>query len=122
MGSHFGLQLCFFRAFEAMDLRSAWMLHGLGQVQHLASMQLPPRNSEAEERDQAMVAAPGVARHAGSLIGAPHGEENGVLMLDWFCPFSVQVPKLVSILARKRKDAASALIANWKRLHEKGET
>jgi len=70
-------------------------------------------------RDKAIAANPAFAPFAGSLCGAPQEIGNKVIVLDWFVPFSVQLPRLVTLLEKKMKDAQACFLTRWREMHTK---
>ena len=77
------------------------------------------QNKGVQQRDRAIVDAPMLSSHASSLLGVPHGDDRKVLMMDWYCPWTTQVPRLVTLLQRKALSAQQSLLHRWKTIHMK---
>ena len=40
-------------------------------------------------------------------------------MLDWYCPFAIQLPRLVAVLSRKVHAVRDAVLQRWRQMHYK---
>jgi len=78
------------------------------------------RDTGIGTRDKAMAKLPVLSPHAASFCGAPTcANESNAMLLDWCCPFSVQLPRLVTLLMRKVRDVKATMIQHWRQMHQK---
>ena len=102
----------------------AWLLRRLSQQSLETSVQEVEAWRRAQGihlRDSVLHNIPNLAKDAPFLTATPLGraQEETVTLLDWFCPFSLQVPRMVSLLEERNKSMKELFFKKWSAMHEK---